>query len=109
MKGFYQDIETFWVEHGGKPHLDADLSFYESDWEMLMSVVEMIEGLGYHTIIYRQEDGQEMMITDGSPSYNLKAENCIVPNEPAPLTKTKKQAVFETVLKFIFWYNRNMK
>jgi len=102
-------IERFWVANGGKPHVNADLIFYQSDWTMIMDVVEMIEKMGYHTIIYRQEDGQEMMITNGAPSYNIKAKDVIVPNEPAPLTKTKIQAIFETVVKFIFWHNKQQK
>jgi hypothetical protein len=44
-------IEEFWVSQGGKPHLAADIWFYESDWNMLMPVVEKIEGLGFRTSI----------------------------------------------------------
>lgn len=35
-----QLIENFWISQGGKPHMEADIPFYESDWHMLMQVVE---------------------------------------------------------------------
>lgn len=35
-------IEEFYISQGGKPHDPADLCFYESDWNMLMPVVEKI-------------------------------------------------------------------
>lgn len=35
-------IEEFYISQGGKPHVPADLCFYESDWNMIMPVVEKI-------------------------------------------------------------------
>lgn len=45
MKTDNELIEKFWIEHGGKPHMAEDISFYESSWDMLMPVVEKIESL----------------------------------------------------------------
>ena len=38
-------IEAFYISQGGKPNLLADIHFYESDWNMLMLVVEKIKEL----------------------------------------------------------------
>lgn len=38
-------IEEFYISQGGKPHVPADLCFYESDWNMLMPVVEKINSI----------------------------------------------------------------
>lgn len=43
MKTENQLIEDFYVSQGGKPTVPADIDFYESDWNMLMAVVEQIE------------------------------------------------------------------
>lgn len=40
-----QLIENFYVSHGGKPTLEADIPFYESDWNMLHPVIDKIADL----------------------------------------------------------------
>src|SRR3972149_7703472 len=36
-------IEEFWISQGGKANMKEDLWFYQSDWNMLMPVVEKIQ------------------------------------------------------------------
>jgi len=42
MKSDNELIEDFYVSKGGKPHLEADVYFYESDWNMIMPVANKI-------------------------------------------------------------------
>jgi hypothetical protein len=38
MKTDNEIIESFWVSQGGKPNMQEDIWFYESDWNMLLPV-----------------------------------------------------------------------
>ncbi len=82
---------------------------YKNDWNWLMPVVEKIESLGYYPQILTGEDGQEMIIYDEMLSYNRKMLNVIIPNEPVPNTFKKINVVYNTVVKFIRWYNSQEK
>jgi hypothetical protein len=84
-------IEQFYVKHGGKPHLVEDIHFYESDWNMLMSVVEKIESLGNNVGIW----DKDCMINNGSK------------DEIDCQSTSKIKAVYEAVIEFIKLYNEN--
>jgi hypothetical protein len=77
-------IEKFWVEQGGKPHLMADISFYENDWNMLMPVVEKI---AEYRLAYPDQANEVC---------NLKVV-------------VLQSALYKRVVQFIKWYNENIK
>lgn len=84
-------IEKFWREQGGKPNMDADISFYGSSWDMLMPVVEKIESLGH--------------------SVRIERDNCDVADVGdadwmGTSHSTKIKATRATVVDFIKWYNQ---
>lgn len=81
-------IEKFWVEHGGKPNLIADLSFYENDWNMLMPVVEKCNELCKQT---GYPDDLEL------PGWHIIS------------VAGNIKLVYFSVVEFIKWYNQNKK
>lgn len=83
-------IEAFYVQQGGKPHMAADLLFYESSWDMLMPVIQKIVDLG---------------LSDTSSDAVVKrvlefSDISII----CPLT-----GVYEHVVTFIKWYKEHKK
>jgi hypothetical protein len=82
-------IEKFWIEQGGKPHLKEDISFYESDWNMLMPVVEKIGNIPPNRFVI---DNNECKIIGDT---KIKVFNA-----------SKRLSVYECVIKFITWYNQ---
>lgn len=81
-------IEDFYVSQGGKPSTKADLSFYESDWNMLMPVVEKISKM--YDPDY--EDGKYYDVNFAHELFSLYFGTPI--NE-----------VYAEVIKSIKWYN----
>ncbi len=45
-------IERFYVSQGGKPNMAEDLWFYESDWNMLMRVIDKFMSIPPETFNY---------------------------------------------------------
>ena len=74
-----------------------DLKF-NSSWDWLMSVVENIESMGFSTstnTIGAQHQVTKFEIFSGGASVLHSID------------KSKKQAIFNAVVKFIEWYNEN--
>ena len=76
--------------------LERPIKNYNSDWNWLMEVVEKIEGLGYWIEILT---GIEKICLIGS--INSSCESFRVVEE------TKIKAVYNAVVAFIEWYNKN--
>lgn len=91
MKNDNEILEDFYVFHGGKPSLTADIWFYESDWHMLMSVVETIEKLGFEVVIH--SDAAYMKKT------HFRGNMPNIGN-----VSTKFNATRTTCIEFIKWY-----
>ncbi len=91
MKTDNELIEEFWVSQGGKPNMGADLWFYESDWNMLMPVVEKIGKLDENFLIANDQPETPVRLMMTTPIF-----------EPI-------QVVHYRVVKFIKWYNENKK
>jgi len=89
-------IEEFYISHGGKPHMKEDLWFYESDWNMLMTVIEKIDSL---------------MPPIKIPTDLPKLKNGTHGSEPfievtaLPISCGISEA-FDKIVEFIKWYNR---
>lgn len=88
-------IETFWIEHGGKPHMKEDIWFYESSWDMLMPVVEKINRMSPNE--FTDEDSQDIFRFVRWPSVTKLKIN------------TSLQDLYKAVVEFIKWYNTQPK
>lgn len=86
-----QLIEAFYISRGGKPHDPADIWFYESSWDMIMSVVDKIKE------IYNNE----ILSTKTSEILKQSIFQCGI---MAP-----KKRVYLSIIDFIKWYNQNYK
>jgi hypothetical protein len=93
-------IEEFWISQGGKPHLAADIWFYESDWNMLMPVVDKINKLGYTVTI----NFQSIRGNCDTSIFSDKMTDQIFNEEKASIEATYKSAV-----EFIKWYNEEIQ
>lgn len=91
MENDNQILEDFYVAHGGKPTLSPDIWFYESDWGMLMGIVEKIETLGFEVVIHSDAAFIKKSYFSGN-----------VPN--IENVSTKFGATRKTCVEFINWY-----
>lgn len=80
-------IEAFWIWAGGKMHMRADIHLYESDWNMIMNVVEKIEILGYRVDVYKH-------------GCEINTEE-IIRFE----VLSKIEACYKAIVEFIRWFN----
>ena len=83
-------IEAFWISQGGKAHMKPDLWFYESDWNMLMPVVEKMFSLWQGT----GEEGFQKRL-------NLRLHRF---TRECPISSPVQQ-VYTKLIAFIKWYN----
>jgi hypothetical protein len=92
-------IEKFWVQQGGKPHWPPDIVFYESNWNMLMPVVEKIAEMHSNSFNYDPE-----LIAKGIfPEDNDYLDVITLP------VSTKIEIVYKAVVGFIKWYQIEYK
>ena len=91
-------IEAFWIEQGGKPHLKEDISFYESDWNMLMPVVEKWNSLSQR----KQDELPNYLDLDNSEGWRAWSYRYV------DLT-TDINYVRDYLIENIKWYNANKK
>lgn len=89
-------IEEFYVSQGGKPTLEADLSFYESSWDWLMPVVEKIDSL---------DDGKYIVIID--PMITIISENGEAVVNECQAFDGRIKNTYGAVVEFVKWYNQN--
>lgn len=94
-------IDEFYVNHGGKPCLSADLSFYESSWDVLMPVVEKIQSLDY---IEKHSDDYFRF---GSNSES-KLYWCEFGRFRFTSTDSLIEAFYTVVSEFIKWHNSTL-
>lgn len=87
-------IEEFYVSQSGKPHLQEDIWFYESDWNMLMALVKQIHKLN-------DESGNELIAKYDEVSHDVDIFRLSI---AAP-----KSVVHKGVVEFIKWYNQQSK
>lgn len=85
MKTNCELIEEFYISQGGKPHMKEDISFYESDWNMLMPVTKYI----FDSDFLNDFDEWKSRVKQIVNSFE-----CI-----------DIQITFEKVINFIKWYN----
>lgn len=109
-------IEAFWIERGGKPHLPEDISFYASDWNMLMPVVDKIEqitnnlkpdGIRLETKICA---GRKIMAQENKYTKIYCYTFVIVFNQHSKIVahaEEKLSAVWNGIIQFIQWYQLN--
>lgn len=92
-------IEQFYISHGGKPNMEADLCFYTSDWNMLMPVVEKIESIGNYavTISAYSCSISEIVLFDEDSHVHIESD-----------CDSKIDAVYKAVIEFIQWYNNQL-
>lgn len=90
MKTDNELIEQFYVEQGGKPHLPEDISFYESDWNMLMPACKKWDELPDHPNPRKKSPQQEL---------SDELDEIVALYEIAPVHKQ--------LVRNIKWYNQN--
>jgi hypothetical protein len=101
-------IEKFWIEQGGKPHDPADLWFYESDWGMLMPVVEKINKMKNFAVNINFDHNGVNSIYECSIEKNFWERSHF---NRTPLVARRDiylpmiNVVYNTVVEFIKWYN----
>lgn len=78
---------------------------YHSSWSWLMPVVERIQSKGYDVNIFNDEDGEQAMIWGAGFSYSRDPASLVVENCPG-VGNSKIVTVWDTVIKFIQWYNQ---
>lgn len=78
---------------------------YHTSWEWLMSVVEKIESIS----IKEDEEVKFLLDFETSTMVNWNLTNGYAYNDELSCIKgtTKKEAVYNAVVKFIKWYNTN--
>lgn len=115
-------IEKFWIEQGGKPHMDADIWFYENDWVMLIAVLEKIHLSKTYKAHYAKEpQGVDVQITmkgcsivlpDTSEGYDY-VDGCYNASALLNLYCVKQptliQNVYWCVCEYIKWFNEQKK
>lgn len=87
-------IEAFYISQGGKPHLQEDIWFYESDWNMIMALVKQIHKLN-------DESGNELIAKYDEVSHDVDIFRLGI---AAP-----KSVVYKGVVEFIKWYKQQSK
>ena len=96
-------IEKFYVSQGGKSHPLEDIYYYESDWNMLMPVVEKIDKMGHDIDLCWHST-----MRDGEESRSVV---CAIQDRPAFKAITYVEAsrmidaTYLAVVDFIKWYN----
>lgn len=78
---------------------------FHSDYKWIMEAVEFIESLGFQTVIFKAEDGQEFQVWKAGLSYDRQPGDLIIDSFFG--NKTKKEAVFAGVVEFFKWYSKN--
>lgn len=91
MKTDNELIDDFYVEHGGEKTLAADLSFYESDWNLLMDVVEKIRNMDPSLFNYNVKEMTEFRMWISQ----IQALSIFTPIDK----------VYAVLVNFIKWYN----
>jgi hypothetical protein len=95
-------IEKFWIKHGGKPHMKEDLWFYESDWSMLMPILDIICSLGcIIEVSYSLVCVCRIVSLNGKGN---KAESFINDSNGG---KSSQSAVYNTIVEYINYHNEN--
>jgi hypothetical protein len=98
-------IEAFYVAQGGKPSNAADIDFYQSDWNMLMSVVEKIEQM---KVPEDSRLGYEFTV-------KIQHNECVIESHTIPTgmdfvsfrdsSFRKIDSTYQAIVIFIKWYN----
>jgi len=91
-----KDIEDCYVEEPTTSMITFYLedAMYHKSWDWLMPVIEKIESLGYDVNIYSWGKGI--------------SKSCSIQGISIDVNNTNKlQAVYEAVVEFIKWYNKN--
>lgn len=100
-------IEKFWVEQGGKPHMEADISFYESSWDMLMPVVEKMK-IAADELWQNFEECEPLNFTIDVWKNEVKFVDTETGWWPFPIYTEKDgtvlQNTWQSVVDFIQWY-----
>jgi hypothetical protein len=68
---------------------------FDSDWNWLMDVVDKIEGLNFSVEMNRQEEGDYQCLI-------VKKEIIV-----QTFSSNKMQSIYQSVIKFIKWYEQN--
>ncbi len=109
MKTDNELINEWYASQGGKPALEADISFYESSWDMLMPVVEKIESLQMDVDIrtvwsWRQNEHRKYC----TASIFTQPDQLVVYQE-AKEGVSKIESVYKAVVEFIKWHSEHTK
>ena len=92
---------------------DSSSMKYHESWDWLMPVVERIENLGvstdihYYAAINLQELGIGICKTSIGNKHNSLFLGYKLDYDSSSLSESKIEAVYNSVLKFICWYNEN--
>lgn len=89
-------INVWYARQGGKPVLQADISFYESSWDMLMPIVEKIK-----TILQNLQDSR--------PQHTACYGDLIEVDIHCALHEVNISMVHKAVVEFIKWHNEQPK
>jgi hypothetical protein len=123
MKTDNELIEDFYVSMGGKPTLKEDLSFYESDYNMLMDVLEAVHKSKHYKPYFTNElFGVEFIIKsnfchiylpDTSQGYDY-LNDCYEAPDLFSMVNSRIEGgtircVYNTILAYIKWYNTETK
>ena len=102
-------IELHKETYGYYWEISPDHLAYESSWEWLMTVVDKIDLLGYFTLIATRSFGEGfyMNIVTGVGLANSTLDN---PSKFMCTSSTSRlECVYNTVVEFVKWYNKNKK
>lgn len=100
-----------WVEDIKNPSDKFCLNVikYHSDWNMLMSVVEKIENLGYKTVLSMSDFTSYKYYMNIITGVGIVNESVNNPSKFMCQSNSKIEAVYLVVIEFIKWYNTQAK
>jgi hypothetical protein len=105
--GCYQNNEGFWgfenTPNHKRWHTDRflDCTEYDTDWNWLMEVVEKIEDI---------ESIDVDILTHGTRIYEWRSGGRVIADNCADISFNKKiEHTYDSVVKFIKWYNNQNK
>lgn len=91
-----KDLDDCYILNGKAYHIE-DLNFHSS-WEWLMQVVEKIESIDF---VFNIRQGHVSIVNNSGKTPFYTGGDIV--------KESKKEAIFETCVKFIQWFNENKK
>ena len=101
------DVGDYYVNVSKNEFFKIDrMELWYGEWNNLMEVIDKIESMGFLTSLMtvNPKPLQEIGFSVGSHVFGIYKGNLQFDNDNE---STKKCAVYDTIIKFINWYNKN--